>query len=378
MTLKSLRHLLILKKNATSILSLRQTTAKGTTTELNEVVQLHEGKIRKLNLSDPLPIDAQNARAEISLVTPKQTTQEIPARLRNLTAAEIHDMLLRFPFSKWTLSTLNAASSTLTKLSLEMKVEGDLTWKTFSRCLSLPILKDFSLGRGCLFADIELFLMNHPSIQDLHLYGVQLPPSLETVPRPTFQNLVKFNGHPFYVVWLLKRVKQRETALPNLECLRISLDTYSSRLNYTFFEPALEAVAESRKTFALALTFQYRIGIVDWLESHVHKGGGHEGSIVSRLSNIPTLVVGGSYFSPNMMAIIPDWIQLFPNLRQLKFECKGPISTRQLTDTKFITTIAILCPDLEMIEVNEVHIFDLWQVRLANLGGELSFRRASD
>jgi hypothetical protein len=46
--------------------------------------------------------------------------------------------------------------------------------------LSLPLLKTFSLS-NCFFlpvkvaefVDIEIFLENHPSIQDLYLYGVQ-------------------------------------------------------------------------------------------------------------------------------------------------------------------------------------------------------------
>jgi len=285
-------------------------------------------------------------------------------------------MLLHFPFSNWTLSTLYAASSTLTNLSLEMEIRGDVTWKTFSRCLSLPFLKDFSLGANLFscgnvakFMDIEVFLMNHPSIQDLHLYRVQLPPSEETVPRLTFQNLVKFNGHPFYVGWLLKSLKRGETALPNLEYVGMSSDIYSSSstdtsFDYAQLESALEAIAKSHKNIVLALTFIYRYGIAEWLESHIRKGQGLEGSIFSRLFNISTLVVFDSWthFTPGMIAIIPDWLQLFPSLRHLRFECESPDNIGQLTDTKFVATVATLCPDLETMVVGGEYTFDLRQI----------------
>jgi hypothetical protein len=284
-------------------------------------------------------------------------------------------MFFHFPFSKWTLSTLNAASSTLRKLSLEITLEASGTWKTFSGSLFLPLLNDFSLSNDPLvpenvakFVDVEDFLMNHPSIQDLRLYGVQIPPSLEMAPRPTFQNLVKFNGHPNYVVWLLKRVKLDRTALPNLESLTMSSENYScgTIFDYTLFEPALGAIAESHRNFALAFTLKHRNGIAEWLESQVRKGQCHEGSIFSRLYNISTLALFDSWcqFPPGVMTIIPDWLQLFPNLRQVSFECNAPVNIERLTDTTFVATVANLCPDLETMVVDREHTFDLRQVRL--------------
>ena len=299
--------------------------------------------------------------------------------MRNLTAAQIHsDILLDLPFSNWTLSTLNTASLTLTNLSLEMGIKGDVTWKTFSRCLSLPFLKDFSLGANLFafgnvakFMDIEAFLMNHPSIQDLHLYRVELPPSVEAVPRPTFQNLVRFHGHPFYVEWLLRaqRAKRGETALPNLEYLRMSSDT--GIFDDALFKPAFEAIVKSRKNLTLALTWNYKDGIKDWLFSHIRNGQDRECSIVSGLSNISTLAIFDScvYFRLSMVNIIPDWLQLFPSLRHLRFECEKSTNIERLTDPTFIATVAILCPDIETMAVGGEHAFDLEQIRehLGNL-----------
>jgi len=218
------------------------------------------------------------------------------------------------------------------------------------------------------FVDIEGFLTNHPSIQHLHLYGVQLPPSLEAVPRPTFQNLVKFNGHPSYVTWLFNRVKLDKTALPNLESLRLCSQNYKHSAGFECtLEPALEAIAKSRKNIALAFTFNFsddmsRIyDIKNWLESHIRKGQGHQGSIFSRLSNISTLALCNIYdlwkdYTPDKLPIIPSWLQLFPSLRHLTFEqdlyLNGISYPGDLIDTEFAAAVASLCPGLETMIVN--------------------------
>jgi hypothetical protein len=233
-----------------------------------EPLQLHEGNDSEFNSPHTQTTNVETGITQLS----HQAITLPPQRNRNLTEAQIlSDMLLRLPFTKWTLSSLKAASSTLTKPSLKMTVEANVTWKTFSQRLSLPLLKMFSPSNHFFvpvkvpeFLDIEIFLENHPSIQYLYLYGVQLPPSSESIPRPTFQNLVKFNGHPSYVVWLLKSAKLDIIALPNLERVGISSENYadSSRLpDYTHFEPALEAVAESGRHLILAFTFNCRGGI---------------------------------------------------------------------------------------------------------------------
>jgi len=372
----SLRPLPILKQKATSVLSLPQTTVNGAI--MNQAVQLHKEKDGKLNSSDIQPTNVQNAGTAPSFVNSRQATQGTPSNQRKLAAAQVHsDMFLRFPFSTWMLSTLNTASSTLTKLSFEMMAEADVTWKVFSASLSLPFLKDFTLSnkffvpvRVAKFVDIERFLMNHPSIQDLHLYGVQLPPSLEVVPRPTFQNLVKFNGHPSYVTWLLNRLKLDKMALPNLASLRLSSKNHirSTSFDYTLFEPALEAIAKSRRSIILAFTLNVHFdmkcidGIDNWLLFHIRKGRGDQGSIFSRLSNISTLVLCNIYHlwkdhtADIMLPMIPSWLQLFPSLRHLTFEqdlsVNHDLYPGDLIDPEFAAAVASLCPGLETMVVN--------------------------
>ena len=375
--LKPLRRLLTLKQKATSILQSPGFTVKGV--KPDEPIRLHEGNDGEFNSPHTQTTNTENVETGLIQFSQQAITPR-PQRNRNLTEAQIHsDMLLRFPFTKWTLSNLNAASSTLTKLSLKMTIEANVTWKTFSRRLSLPLLKTFSLSNHFFvpvkvpeFVDIEIFLENHPSIQDLYLYGVQLPPSSESIPRPTFQNLVKFNGHPSYVVWLLKSAKLDIIALPNLERVGISSENYanSSRLpNYTHFDPALEAIAESGRNLVLAFTFNCRGGTAFWFESHVLKGQGQGGSIFSRLTNVSTLALYNSWYTPSMTAVFPEWLRLFPSLRRLRFEKEGVVNVVCLTDPEFVSSVAMLCPGLETMVVNQEPVIDLGRMRRSRKDG---------
>ena len=59
------------------------------------------------------------------------TQLAFPCR-RELQLSEVYihsDMLLQHPFSRWTLLTLNTASSTITKLSFKLIKEAKSTWK---------------------------------------------------------------------------------------------------------------------------------------------------------------------------------------------------------------------------------------------------------
>jgi len=252
--------------------------------------------------------------------------------------------------------------------------EAGATWKKFSQCLSLPLLTDFSLGGSFYcekvpeFVDIEVFLMNHPSIRDLHLYAVQLPPYPWTIPRPTFQNLVKFNGHPFYIVWLLQRVELNKTGLPYLERLGMSPDheppcndsSHFWGFRPQHFEPALKAIARLRRNIVLAFTFSddrvyhEAYSAETWLECQLYKGHVPKDTIFFRLSNVSTLVIYISwklkYRVLRITRIIPSWLQCFPNLRHLVVNASSELED----NTDFCTAVRKLCPYLETMVVNRV------------------------
>jgi hypothetical protein len=60
-----------------------------------------------------------------------------------------------------------------------------------------------------------------------------------------------------------------------------------------------------------------------------------------------------------MTAFFSEWLQLFPSLRRLRFETQEGVSVVCLTDTEFLSSVAVLCPGLEMIAVNQEPVIDL-------------------
>lgn len=297
-----------------------------------------------------------------------------PSREIRLAEVYIHsDMLLQHPFSQWTLLTLNAASSTITKLSLKLVMEASSTWNIFSASLALPHLQDFTFMNEffsppdvAAFVDVEDFLVNHPRITHLYLYGVGLPPSSKAVPRPSFQNLITFDVHPTYTVWLMNSLISSPAALPSLRRVVISSENYNRRItrdfDYSLFDSGLEAIATFPRSIVLALTFNCRSDVESWIRSHVRAGV--EISAVSRLVHTNTLSIYDSWseYTAGMVAIIPDWLQLFPALKHLKFEREAQVNVAKLIEPQYVATISLLCQKLERMSVNR-ETFDLELVR---------------
>jgi len=320
--------------------------------------------------------DSENASA-----APK-TKPALPSKCKlRLEEVYIHsDMLLQHPFSQWTLLMLNTASETITKLSLKLTMNAKSTWKLFSATLSLPLLRTFSFTNDffissdvALFTDIEDFLLNHPGIKHLSLYGVGLPPS-SAVPRPRFQHLISIDAHPFYIIWVMNSLPLNPDPLPNLQRVTISSDNYPRFIangNPDFddwlFDSALEAISSFPKNIALTLTFNSKSHIENWIDFHVRAGV--ERSVISRLVHITRVSISNNIwhkFTDATLANIPDWLALFPALKYFQFEWELAMNEERLTEPQYLAMISILCPKLEMIEVNW-RMFDLRLIR-KNLG----------
>ncbi|KIM41265.1 hypothetical protein M413DRAFT_445302 [Hebeloma cylindrosporum] len=317
------------------------------------------GKVRTMSIVD---------KANSSPVAPEFQPAFPSSREIRLAEVYIHsDMLLQHPFSQWTLLTLNAASSTITKLSLKLVMEASPTWNIFSASLALPLLQDFKFMNEffsppdvAAFVDVEDFLVNHPRITHLYLYGVGLPPSSKAVPRPSFQNLITFDAHPTYTVWLMNSLISSPAALPSLQ------RNYNHRItwdfDYSLFDSGLEAIATFPRSVVLALTFNCRSDVESWIRSHVRAGV--EMTAVSRLVHTHTLSIYDSWseYNAGMVAIIPDWLQLFPALKHLKFEREAQVNVAKLIEPQYVATISLLCQKLETMSVNR-ETFDLELVR---------------
>ena len=321
--------------------------------------------------------DLENASA-----TP-ETKPALPSKCKlRLEEVYIHsDMLLQRPFSQWTLLMLNTASVTITKLSLKLTMNAKSTWKLFSATLSLPLLRTFSFTNDffmssdvALFTDIEDFLLNHPGIKRLSLYGVGLPPS-SAVPRPMFQDLISIDAHPFYIIWFMNSLSLNPNPLPSLQRVTISSDNYARSIAYgkgpdfddSLFDSALEAISSFPRNIALTLTFNSKSHIEDWIDFHVRAGV--ERSVISRLVHITRVSINNNIwhkFTDATLANIPDWLALFPALEYFNFEWEVAINEKRLTEPQYLAMISVSCPKLEMIEVNW-RMFNLWLIQ-KNLG----------
>lgn len=308
----------------------------------------------------------------------------LPSRSKlRLTEVDIESgMLLHHPFSQWTLLTLNVASSTITKLSLKLTSEASSTWKIFSATLFLPLLRNFSLFANelfipfkldvPLFTDVEDFLINHPRIKNLSLDGVETPPP-SAIPRPSFQHLCTIEVHSFYIIWLMNNLSSSPNFLRSLQRVIVSSDNYAystgqPNLDHdTLFDSALQAISSFPRTIALTLTFNSKTYFEYWISSHVRAGV--EQSVISRLVHVTRLSIDNNHWrelTDATIAIIPNWLHLFPALKYLKFEWALARNKARLTEPQYLATIAMLCQKLETVEVNW-KMFDLQLIR-ENLG----------
>lgn len=210
--------------------------------------------------------------------------------------------------------------------------------------------------------------MNHPQINHLRIYGVELPPpvlSVNATLSPTFQHLITIDAHPHYIVWLMNSLGSRPNALLSLQKVVISSESYEDGpdFEYLLFHSALEAIAAFPRTIALAFTFNSHSHIEDWF--HWHILAGNEKSVLSRLVHVETLSIQNTWFlkyTDTMIAMIPDWLKLFPTLKHFKFEGEAYMNVARLIEPRYVASVAVLCQKLKTMDVDR-KTFDLGSVR---------------
>ena len=120
------------------------------------------------------------------------------------------------------------------------------------------------------------------------------------------------------------------------------------------------------RIIALTLTFNSKSYFEHWIGSNVRAG---EQSVISRLIHVTRLSIDNNYWrelTDDTIAIIPDWLQLFPALKYLKFEWEMARNKARLTEPQYLATISMLCQTLETMKVNW-KMYDLQLIR-KNLG----------
>ena len=246
-------------------------------------------------------------------------------------------------------------------------------WKIFLNSVTLSRLSAFEITselteplklHGVCFADVHSFLGNHPSIEVLHLYGVDIPkgiwpPPLLTIPiLPRLKSII---AHPFYVVWILNGLLLDKEASPTLADIGISSEYRSTAaFDYALFDDALERVAvfptaKIKLTLRFASTGQNAMN--KWFENHVSKKDDtSKFSIISRLNNVTSLVISSFLYvcyDRNLIEVLPDWLGMFPNVTAIEFADQSQETAHGLGRKEFVMKVGVACRRVAFLHVNK-------------------------
>ena len=287
------------------------------------------------------------------------------------TNVSIHsDMLLRNPFFKWTITMLNSGASTISTLSMSVPDLPQEIWKKFLNSITLPQLSDFEITSelvrplyGVRFADVQSFLRHHPSIETLHLYGVEVPEGVWPAPSltvPILPRLKSIIAHPFYVVWILNCLLLDTKASPNLTDIGISSEYHmnTDTFDYVLFDGVLERVAAfpvGNIKLMLRFASASESDINDWFENHISQMNDASTSrIISRLDNVTSLVVSSFWFVQfdwKTMELLPEWLGMFPNVTAIDFANQPEENVHKLKDKEFLRKVAMACQKTQELGV---------------------------
>jgi hypothetical protein len=273
-------------------------------------------------------------------------------------------MLLRNPFFKWTVAMLNSGASTIGTLSMTVPNLPQEIWKTFLNSITLPQLSNFEITselvrpvHGVRFADVQSFLGRHPSIEILHLYGVEVSgvwpaPSLTVPILPRLKSII---AHPFYVAWILNCLQLDNKASPNLTDISISCHPNTAAFDYALFNGVLERVA-AFPVGEIKLTLRFasadKSDINGWFENQMNDAS--TSSILSRLDNVTSLVVSSFWFAQftwKTMELLPEWLGMFPNVTTIEFARQPEENVHKLKDKEFLRKVAMACQKTQELGV---------------------------
>ncbi|KIJ99697.1 hypothetical protein K443DRAFT_679728 [Laccaria amethystina LaAM-08-1] len=281
-----------------------------------------------------------------------------PQSLRKL---HLHcQMLFEPPFLCWTQPTLQAHAASITDCSIKAILHREI-WKNIFDNLSLPnlskleYLSDLKLHPwpiGLEFATIAAFLVRHPSITVLNLYGILERPTKREPPlqKVILPELVEIKAHPMFIAWLLRPTE----ACRNLTKVTISSELYPVTLfDYNLFDNALFVLAHRSKSIELCFQFTLMPGAVRWMEAHVSQG--HTLSIVTRL-HVKNLGIHSNYWLiifRDMPAVFAEFLALFPCLDHVDFvderACPAEVERVKVT---VIKQIALKCPGMKTVAID--------------------------
>jgi len=265
---------------------------------------------------------------------------------------------------------LNSGASTIGTLSMAVTDLPQEIWKRFLKSIKLPQLSNFEITselirpiHGVRFADIQSFLGHHPSIEILHLYGVEVPEGIQPAPSLTVAILPRLKSiiaHPFYVLWILNCLLLHKKASLNLTDIGISSEYHmnTDTFDYGLFDDVLERVAAfpvGKIKLMLRFASAGESDINDWFENHISQmNDASTSSIISRLDNVTSLVVSSFWFVQfnwKTMELLPEWLGVFPNVTAIEFADQPEENVHKLQDKVFVRKVAMACQKAQQLGV---------------------------
>ena len=266
-------------------------------------------------------------------------------------------MLLQYPLYEWTVDMLNSGASTIRKLYMHFTPLPQETWKRFLNSITLPRLSDIALTATASFTDIRSFLINHPSIENLYLQGVEAPegvwpPRRASVAIPILPHLTNITAHPFQLVWIFDSLLLDKVASRYLINITISLEYNYGTLavsDFALLDHTLERIAALPRRIVLNLSFRAtrNSDAYDWFEEHLATTNDDpKSSVISRLNNVTSLhiLLWAGFECDWVVEVLPNWLGMFPNVTAIGF--MGLLSTQNVSKWKnkeFVRKVAMAC-----------------------------------
>lgn len=274
-------------------------------------------------------------------------------------------MLLEPPFFHKTIHILQTQAPALRELYLIGAKATTDVWHELFSSIHLPALETF-----CYMIDTPIiyhptltlqivhdFLVRHPTIQSLELYGIIIPPEFPELQESILPNLTRLDAHPQVVAWFLKDAKQ----LPKLDTVHITSEYTASWMDrpntYAHFDEGILSVSTHPRATNLHFKFNTELELLPWLMAHIDLG--RTGSALGQLVNVNKLTIScqQSVDIPRdaLVNVVPRWLCLFPSLEEFVV-ADLPCPDEVLEFKEFHVAVVRACPGLKRFMVCDKEI----------------------
>ncbi|KAF9452106.1 hypothetical protein P691DRAFT_805633 [Macrolepiota fuliginosa MF-IS2] len=274
-------------------------------------------------------------------------------------------MLLQPLFLHKTIDIFQTQAPALRELSLIGAKATTDTWETLFSSIHLPALETFCYMFDTLIVDrptltlqvVHDFLVRHPTIQFLELYGIVIPIEFPVLQQDILPYLTRLDAHPQVIAWFLKDVQ----CLPSLDTVHITSEYTASWMDrpnsYAYFDEGILTVSALPRPINLRLKFNTELELVPWLNTHNDQG--RADSALGKLTNVKKLAVSCQYlvtFSKDVLVgVLPAWLAVFPSVEEFAI-VEHPCPDEVLDLKEFHTALWSVCPGLRKFLVCDEEI----------------------